>query len=360
MTDSRFSVLYYPTYEPPADWLRSYLLFFDEVKTIVPNGVEFSPSEDIAKVIDLMPDAFDTVAPENQDLFVDDINLSRLEKAFKQIAEQDPNANEKEIIIEISPEGEVQIMNHVFQHYSKTVPKIQELLVEYDLVIPGLADAYQKPGEYLVVREAASNLILSHIADRVGRRSGVTTVTDQQIDFTVNTLNAFDVTSTEDATSKLATAIIRTEIPREILDVTPQRYKEIREFYRDLREPFHNTVAQLSLLHRLDHIDDPRALDVQVLKLATEFNSQVVKLRGTQFGRQLKHWAPIGVGCVLSLVGAAFHQPLVSASTTAVSIGLQIYRGMASPPPSERERVQRLIGRMQENIFAASPFTAFA
>jgi hypothetical protein len=172
-----------------------------------------------------------------------------------------------------------------------------------------------------------------------------------------------DVTRNEHAASKLASAIIKMEIPHEIFeDVEPRRYKEIREFYSELREPFHNTLAQLAQLHRLDSISDPKVLDKRVVELATEFDAQIVKLKQTEFGRKMKTWVPIGIGCALSVVGAAFHQPLIAASTTAVSIGLQVYRGLTSrnAPNSEREQMQRLIGKMQENIFEASPFTVFA
>src|SRR5207247_842747 len=132
---------------------------------------------------------------------------------------------------------------------------------------------------------------------------------------------------------------IKMEIPHDVLEVEPKRYKEIREFYSDVREPFHNTLAQLTQLYRLDSISDTKALDERVAQIATEFDSQILKLKQTEFGRKMKKWAPIGIGCVLSVVGAAFHQPLITVSTTAVSVGLQVYRGLASEnvPNSERE-----------------------
>jgi hypothetical protein len=103
-------------------------------------------------------------------------------------------------------------------------------------------------------------------------------------------------------------------------------------------------------------------LDERVLELATDFGAQIVKLKETDFGRKMKKWVPIGIGCVLPVIGRAFHQPIIEATTIAVSVGLQVYRGLTSQnaPASEREQVQRLIGKMQENIFEASPFTVFA
>jgi hypothetical protein len=361
VTEPGFPVLYYPTFEPPADWLRSYLLFFDEVRTIVPNDVKFNPSDDVSRVIDLMPEAFNTVAPSPSDILVDDVNTERLEKAFRQIAGKKGSESE-EIIISIDDEGGLRIEGYVFQHHSKTSKRIRELLDQYGLARREFADFYGKPGEYLVVDETASNLLLSHIADKIGSRSGLATVTDQHVDFTLNALNGLEVVRNADAKTKLASAIIEMEIPGETIEVGPKRYKEIRESYSELREPFHNMVTQLTQLHRLDCVSDTKELDRRVEQLATEFDSQLVKLKQTEFGRKMKNWVPVGIGCALPVVGAMFDNSLIKASTIAVSIGLQVYRGLSSQrvPSTEREHVQRLIGRMRENIFESSPFTVFA
>jgi hypothetical protein len=185
----------------------------------------------------------------------------------------------------------------------------------------------------------------------------------QQIDFTLNAFNAMGVTRNEHAATKLASAVIKMEVPHEIFeDLGPQRYKEIREFYAGLREPFHNTLAQLTQVHGLDSICDPKVLSERVVELATEFDAQIVKLKQTEFGRKMKRWVPVGIGCALSVVGQAFHQPLITASATGVSLLLKVYDRYTSQnaPNSEREHVQRLIGKMQEDIFEASPFTVFA
>jgi hypothetical protein len=356
----RFPVLYYPTFEPPAHWLRSYLLFYDQVRTIVPKDVNFSPSPDVSKVIDLIPDSFSIVAPDKEDLFVDDINLTRLEKAFKEIAADSGQSN-REVTMEFD-NGQVCVMNHVFQHYSKTIPRVKELLEEYGLIIPGLGDLYGKPGEFLVVREAASNLILSHIADKLGSRTGVNTITDQQVDFGFIACNGLRVSGNENATSKLASAIIQMEVPDDVLMVEPKRYKDIRESFSQIREPFQKSLTELSQLHRLNAIQDNAVLDQRVLEIATEFDAEIAKLKNSEFGRKLNHWVPIGVGCALSVIAQSFDQPIISATTTTVSIALQIYKGIATQDaiPNAPRHIQRLIGKMQEDIRSASPFTVFA
>src|SRR5436190_21744589 len=125
MTVPKFPVLYYPTFEPPADWLRSYLLFFDEVRTIVPEDVKFNPSDNMSRVVELMPEAFGTVAPQPDDILVDDVNTVRLEKAFREIAQREASSERDEVTIDVSDEGGLQIVGYVFQHHSKTSVRIR-------------------------------------------------------------------------------------------------------------------------------------------------------------------------------------------------------------------------------------------
>ena len=43
---SVLDVLYYPAWDPPSGWLKSFLLFSDKVRVIVPDDVkpDFDPS----------------------------------------------------------------------------------------------------------------------------------------------------------------------------------------------------------------------------------------------------------------------------------------------------------------------------
>src|SRR5580765_7958122 len=131
---AKFRVLYYPTFEPPELWLRSFLLFFDEINTIVPTDVGFNLSDEASRIIELMPDAFATMSPREEDVELDQINLGRLGKAFGEIASSVPSDKNDSISIEIGPKGTVRIQNHVFLHQSKTSAAVVELLREHNLV----------------------------------------------------------------------------------------------------------------------------------------------------------------------------------------------------------------------------------
>src|SRR5438132_341755 len=107
----KFKALYYPTFEPPTEWLRSFLLFYDEINTIVPKDVSFTLSGEASKVIEFMPDAFNTISPKEEDISIDTVNLTRLRKAFKAIAQKKPKSRKNQIVIEIE-DGSVRIRDH--------------------------------------------------------------------------------------------------------------------------------------------------------------------------------------------------------------------------------------------------------
>jgi len=83
-----FSVLYYPKFEPPQKWLRSTLLFFDQIQRIIPIDARHVDSEPTQRLIDAMPAAFQIISPADDDKFFDDLNFTRLEKAFALIQDE--------------------------------------------------------------------------------------------------------------------------------------------------------------------------------------------------------------------------------------------------------------------------------
>jgi hypothetical protein len=58
-----FEVLYYPYYEPPMNWARSSLLFFDSFKTIVPKDTELNLSPSMQEIINIEPKIFSPIDP---------------------------------------------------------------------------------------------------------------------------------------------------------------------------------------------------------------------------------------------------------------------------------------------------------
>lgn len=353
----QFEALYYPKFEPPVNWLRSFLLFFDKIRSIVPKDANFRPSQGVLEITDLIPNAFETISPDEKDIEIDNLNFSRLRKAFEMIKKEQPKAQRNKIKIKIDSGG-INIAGYTFLHDAKMTDKVRSLLKEFNLMKPKL----NKEVEYLelkhfsVVDEQAGNLIVSHIADRIGRRYGWNTVSDQPIDFIVNSLNSFSYEAIKEPRTMLACSIVNCEIPNEVIHVTPTKYVEIRNAYSDIRESFHRVVTQLNNLYRLEMIKDKEILQNRVIEITREFSSEVEKYRKSTSGRMVKRWSPIGIGSLATLAGAIFADKSVAIASALVSILIQTVQELTNlrETESNQSKVQRLIGNMRKDIIRAS------
>jgi len=356
----KFEALYYPNFEPPIDWLRSFLLFFDRIRTIVPKEMDFEPSKEISEISDIIPRAFETVSPKEKHIDLDYDNLVRLRKAFQIIKEKEPKTKHKKIEIQIDKEGRTQIMGYSFIHNTKISREVYSLLKEFGFMRSELKNSFVKCafgiGSFSIVNESASDLIVSHIADRLARDYGWNTVTDRKIDFTVNALNAFEYRSLKDPRSTLICSIINCEIPQEIQNVKLDRYKEIRDAYSDIRESFHRVIIELSDLYRLETIEDGQVLHERITEITSEFHSEIEELKNSNLGRKVKRWAPIGIGGISSIIGEIFGGPVVGVSIASVSILTKVVQKFVDlkDPRSERDEIYRLIAKMQKDIIKAS------
>jgi len=355
----KFEALYYPTFEPPAIWLRSFLLFFDRIRTIVPDDVDFKPSEKISRLVDLIPDVFETVSVEEQDVDVDELNLRRMRSAFQIIGKREPEANREEIKIIIDKDGSVSIAGHTFLHDRKMSGKVRSLLEEFKLIKSELDEIAEVMGaeNFSIVNENASDLIVSQVADRIAKRYGWNTVTDRKIDFTMNALNAFQSgLSRTEPQGMLVCSIINCEIPQEIRHAGLKKYKAIREAYSDIREPFQRAVVDLSDLYRIEAIEDKQILEQRVREITREFNTEVEKYKKSNFGRKVSRWIPIGIGGLASLAGVVFAEPTITISSAVVSVAIQVVQELSRMNESESEsnNVHRLIARMQKDILRAA------
>lgn len=62
------AVLYHPYFEPSLSALRSALLVYDKVCSIVPDGAGYTPSESLKRHVEKIPGSFETIAPNPLDI----------------------------------------------------------------------------------------------------------------------------------------------------------------------------------------------------------------------------------------------------------------------------------------------------
>ena len=88
-----FNALYYPTWNPPVDFFRAALLFFDRFEVIIPEGVPANYEEANARVIDLIPDAFLERRAEHYDIRLPSDGWSRFVRALDLLVDESTPAD---------------------------------------------------------------------------------------------------------------------------------------------------------------------------------------------------------------------------------------------------------------------------
>lgn len=354
-----FEVLYYPNYEPPIKWFRSFLLFYDSIRTVVPSDAEYVPSQEISIILDKIPSAITRVAPSKNDILIDNMNLEVLHNAFKIIAEK---RNTKGIVQhETSPKLVMDRYGrfsggYTSLHESKISYKVHNLLKKFQLIEPeitklvkGIDSTFQN---YSIVDQNASNLILSNISAKIATRYGLPSITDTELDFAVNAISSFDYrVSTLKAKACLAKAIISLEIPKEISDLFVKQYIDIRNAYAEVREPFQSLITNLCTTHNLSDISDMKILREKTQCLANNVNIQVSKIRNSQVGRNIRGWTPIYIGGLIDIVGEVVgFSPEIKIAARMATTTIQLMHKYIEKPELECDRTYRLIGGDRKSV----------
>ncbi len=346
---TNFNALYYPSWDPPVDFVRSVLLFFDKVEVIIPSDVSAHYDERNSKVFDLIPDCFGERRDDQYEMGLDDLGWQRFERALDDIVQRTRPSNQVKIVI--GQDG-IGVEGHVFTRNEKLTEKVLHLLNARQLVRPELTKMIDEPGAEgsQVVEERASCLILSVLADNLSRRFGLRTITDEQLDFSVTTMGHLERKFGTDVESCLASSIIKTEIPRTIGILEPNEFVALRDRFEAVRTPFQRAIRELSKDNLLYKISDEKELVARIQSATNEYHHAVEQFRKTAFASKLKDWGPFGIGCLLSVPGLA-----PSLSAQLVRYGLQVVvrvfgKTMSKPGDDNEAKSQQMIGGLRNEL----------
>jgi hypothetical protein len=303
-TTNSLPVLYYPKFEPDQRWLRSVLLLVDNVVRIIPADAGHTDSDPTKQLSDAIPGCLQSISPTKDDIAVDRINLRRLEKAFVQIKAKHRNRSRKQLRVIIGG-GEFRVEDHVWLSESKLMFEVRRLLEEYDLADTRSPLAEMAPFEgAILANEEASGLIVSYIADRIARRTGLDTMTDEELPFVVrslDTLGIMDRSLDREGEGVLASTIANIVIPSAVEQLSIPQYQEIRESFEDVRGAFQELVRAVSIHAKLNRAQTATALDNRLQMPIVEFCKQWVHYKKSRTARKLKEWAPMCIGGILAI-----------------------------------------------------------
>ena len=368
---SKFEVLYYPNFEPSKKWIRSHLLFFDTVCSIIPEDPDLELSESILELKDEIPDSFKPIAPRNSDIKIDKLNIGILRNAFEEISNSKQNAFEEisnskhnvmldKVVINYSSD-KISIPGRTFLHDDKLSHNVYDLLNDFNLIEKQSQEICNSIGanNFHLIDKRASNLIVSLVADNIAHSYGFNTITDQSLSFTVNCLNSFDYNALGDSRSLLSYSLTNCVIPQNIENLSIEEYVMIREKYENIREPFQEAIVNLNTLYRLENINDFSFLKEKIDEITQDFNSEIEKLKKSGIMSKIKQASSIGIGG-LSTVGSAtgnVEVPLIISVGSLIMQGFNLSRSNFMPQPSKTP-VQRMLGNLQKDILEKSQIEA--
>jgi len=351
----KYSVLYYPKFEPSQKWLRSTLLFVDEIQRIIPADARHVDSEQTLRMLDLMPGVIRTIPLDEGDKHLDEVNLARLEKAFALIQDQTDRTRKKPLVIQPDTDG-VSVLGGVWLSRSKVTDRVQELLIRHnlaDIESFGIPNPFDGSDTFPVIEEAA-NLVVSYIADRMAMRTGLDTITDVAIPHTVHSLDAMNASVTSlhrEGQGLLAATVANLAIPDGIERFDVHEFQELHESFQEIREPFHSLIHALSMRSNLDRQQSGTALQSRIERAVADYQKQMNAYKKNALTRKINKWAPI---CFQGLLGVfmALSPEMIKAIEATGVLGIQIIKEISASQDAriEHEDAFRMLCQLDKII----------
>jgi len=336
-------VLYYPSFQPSEDWFKKYLLFYDHVRTIVPKNIDFTPTKGILEINDLIPGAFSTINPKTSEIQIEGMKLDLMRKAFGMIKKTSYKNQTSGTSFVINKNGSFQLEGYTSVADRKISDTIRQLLIENKLIHEEASGE-----EVSIINHRAADLILSCIADNIGKNKGWDTITDKKIEFMLLSANELRLTEIENPETTLSSLIIHSEVPANINELNVKQYTELRGEYIEIREAFREFIIQISKKEKLRDIEDTEHLQEIVKRLTLDFHSKVEKFKKSESGRAIKTWINWGIS-FLPLVGKVFRDPIAINGTASSSILKPILYGCEKKFLSEPQ-IHRAFANLQRDI----------
>jgi hypothetical protein len=329
------------------------LLFFDQIQVIRPAEVEnpgYHPAN--TGVFDLIPEAFAEIRKHHYEMSLVPRNMQILTSVLDRIIPRSADRNRREVKIVAGPHGTVEVPGYALLHTSKLNQSVYEEL-DRRLLISKAAERLIRGVSslrgFLVVERRACNLVLALLADHYGRQEGLRTVTDMELPYIVNAFNVEPSMQRRAATMKLASTIIRMEIPDRLETMKPQAYVNLRKRYEDIRELFQHAVTQLCDDYQLAEIHSKKRFDAVVRTAAARFCYETEQLRQKRWCRGLKNWVPMALGVLASCCPMAGGAAVTLGG--GISALLHVYRGFSETDyVTEKRRAQQLLGVMSNEF----------
>lgn len=337
-------LLYYPDFYPNATWLRAVLLLNEEVCRIVPNDVPLDDPEQLRQIEGELG-ALTKISPEYFHTEPYTTSAEWLDRTFG-IISRDLRAgrdSENRLKMTIS-NGKTSFPGNVFVYDQKLSGRMRELLAKHGLVDPDIQGIVEKlHGEVkgLMIPAAAANAVLSFIADTIAREEGFTAITNQPLDFAMNTLLGLNIPTRPPSGAHegiLAGVFASVLIPKEIGVIPFSDYKILRERSTEVRIAFAQFVQECSRTGGLQRIENATTLQRRIERSGRELEKEFQQFQtgASKALRLVKQWWPLTVGGVLAIAQDVV--PPQWALTFGIAAQIEKFAHQTALPPADRTK----------------------
>lgn len=344
-----YRALYYPSWDPPASFLRAILLFYDGISVIVPKGTPVQYCRRNAEIIDRLPGVLAEIEQQESDIALTSDVEHRLNKAFGVIAGQ---RKRKAATSSWTDDMNcVRVDGYTLHHSPKTTPKIREMLKAHRLWVnvPELETDLDRP---MLVDADASQLIIGILADQHASSEGLRTITDRPLSHLANALEGLADPNglAEQAEDRLASLIISMEVPATIGSLSLSTYLDLRDQYAGLRESFHRVITEICRNNRLRKVQNPKEMENRLRELTLRFSREADEVRHSLWLQKFRDWIPVGLTAFAGVSGLTGSLALAGLAA-CISVGLQVHTTVASTQKAvPRTDVQRMLGCLRRRI----------
>jgi len=341
------NTIYHPKFEPPEQWLRSMLLFYDTVHSIVPDSAEYRMSPGIVDLNEKATDAFVPLAPTSEDLQYDWDGYKALGAVLRELP-ADEEARSRADFDREEGAPRLDFGRGVQVHHDK----MGEMLV-HDLVEYGLAQR-REDSDWITVDRRVADLVLSMLADRMARNrpGGIYTCSDRETSFAVAAKSDLEHGGNWRPEATLASAILQVEIPEGLVALSTEDYLDLRKRYEDKREIFRLAMQELESLYLDESFQSPEDFQARLKAIVGDFGKEMDKLRQQRAMRRVQRWGPVALGAIVSLGAAAITAPLIGIGAAGVTIALDVLRTAQGDPVAGTNiaKTQSLLAELGKDI----------
>ena len=333
--------IYHPNYVPDITWYKTQLLLWDNIFRIVPYSVidSFGASK-LAEIWDIPEKYFrsiDLTMPDKK--YFNDRKFAIKNQLLKLSKKKLDNFCDEK---------------HFYLNSAKIPEWVGNTLLEYHLRKEKILDRWG--AKHYVVREDASNFLMSCVAHSIGQNRAMSPLTDI-------TLSCFAIYGNQIGTygnqkpsgenlKSLIAGVFNIMVPENIDTMNFKDILEIREEYSDLRKAVSKVITSLSNEFMLHVVAEEERAN-ELLKYAlNRFNTEVNKFKNRRWRRIFKDWKTSSVATVLGAGGAFLAGgPAVAVGCAVGGAGITLMNIIAGrEDPSEIQKTVQYFNKIKEKI----------